>query len=96
METLARDNIYKSEQCLNFGGGLGLKKPDVLIWVPEIIHTPRSPGGGTPHVNRQGGQDLKKIVTPNKYLRLTKILFVLPDPKKYLVLKFDTLKNTSF
>ncbi len=30
------------------------------------------PRGGTPRVNRQRGQDLKKIITPKKYLKLTK------------------------
>ncbi len=26
------------------------------------------PGGVTPHINRQGGQELKKVITPKKHL----------------------------
>ncbi len=32
----------------------------------------RDPRGETPHVNRQGGQELEKIITPKKYLRSAK------------------------
>ena len=36
------------------------------------VRTWQDPRGMTPHINRQGGQDLKKNITPKKYLRSAK------------------------
>ncbi len=35
--------IYKSEQCSDFGGWVGLRKLDVQILTREIIRTPGNP-----------------------------------------------------
>ncbi len=35
--------IYKSEQCSDFSGWVGLRKLDFRILVREIIRTPRNP-----------------------------------------------------
>ncbi len=69
-----RDQLGPCLYIPSFGSPVG------MLLLPQAVCGGGEAQGGTPRVNRQGGQDLKKIITPKKYLRLTKNTHRLARP----------------